>query len=277
MRMRQLLIALFCLLMANTSQSAPGDQLVAQVNGRIKVNVEGNVSEVSFRNVTSADLNRFLEMQVRKWEFHPMKVNGQPVSTDAGFKFRLLANFDGAGNLQQIAFQDVIIEPTELELAAIKANQTGVDQSRRPSPEYPYVPLRKNVGAELKLAVKVLPDGTIGNAAVSEMILLNAEKYAPASLLRQYQRAFSESALSAVKKWKYSSALMTQSNCTNGCTGLIPVTYESIPAPWMRYTEVNVPEIPWLIVEQVKDVEAKKSQLLVFKQQPSSLPIDAGS
>ena len=234
MHTRLLLIALSYLLMANTSQSAPNDQLIAQVNGRIKVNVEGNVSGVSFQNVTSADLNRFLETQVRKWEFHPMKVDGQPVITDAGFKFRLLAKFDGAGKLQQIAFQDVIIEPTELELAAIKANQTGVDQSRRTSPEYPYVPLKKGVGAELKLAVKVLPDGAIGDAAVSEMILLNADKYAPASLLKQYQRDFSESALSAVKKWKYSSALMTQSNCTNGCTGLISVTYELMTAPWMR-------------------------------------------
>jgi hypothetical protein len=277
MHIRPLLIALSYLLMANASQSAPGDQLVAQVNGRIKVNVEGNVSEVSFLNVTSADINRFLEAQVRKWEFHPMKVNGQPVSTDAGFKFRLLANFDGAGKLQQIAFQDVIIEPTELELSAIKANQTGVDQSRRVSPQYPYVPLKKGVGAELELAVKVLPDGTIGDTAVSEMILLGADKYASASLLKQYQKDFSESALSAVKKWKYSSALMTQSNCINGCTGLISVNYELRTAPWMRYTEVKVPEIPWLIVEQVKDVEAKKSQLLVFKQQPSSLPIDAGS
>lgn len=273
---RTFLFVIFMAFAASVSYAAPGDQLIAQVKGRIKINSDGAVSEVSFANVKSADLNRFLETQIKKWEFHPMLVNGQPVNADAGFNFRVLANFDGAGKLKNIAFQDVIVEPTQLELDAIKAESIDRNNARRFAPEYPYLPLTKGVEAEVKVAINVLPDGSISEAAVREMALLGVDRYVQTAQLTKFQNDFSNSATTAIKKWRFNQSSLSKSDCLRGCVAEILVTYEISNAPWKRYRMMTVPSIPWLIAEQVKDVDGTKSQLVRFKEQPSNQPIEIG-
>lgn len=256
------------------SQADTKDQFVAQVNGRISVSSEGAVAGVILNNVTSAELRAFLEKQIKAWEFHPMLVNGSPVQADAGFHFRLLASFSGDGKLRQIAFQDVIVEPTQLELEAAKGVR---DSTRRVAPQYPYVPLKEGVEAELQVAAKILPNGTVSEAAVSELAILGARKDISASMLAKAQNDFSKSAASAIKQWRFSPEMLAKYDCVDGCVSNIAVTFELSGAPWKSYRAMPVPGIPWLIAEHLKDVESTKSRLVRFKQQPSEQQIDIGS
>jgi hypothetical protein len=256
------------------SHANTGEQFIAKVSGRISVNADGAVAGVTLDNVTSPDVRGYLEKQIRSWEFHPMTVNGQPMPADAGFHFRLLASFGADGRLDQIAFQDVIVEPTDLEREA----KAGVrDASRRVAPQYPYIPLKEGIEAELLVAAKISPSGTVSDVVVSEMAVLGALQNVSPSLLAKARNDFIKSATGAVKQWRYSPERLAEADCIDGCTANISVTFELSGAPWKAYRVLPVPGVLWLAAGQVKDIEGTKSKLVLFKKQPSNQPIDAGS
>lgn len=268
----------FSMVAASAYCADTGKQFVAQVNGRINVSANGAVTGLSFKNVTSKELHAFLESQIKKWEFHPMTVNGQPVNADAGFNFRLFTSFGNDGKLSNISFQDVVVEPTALELEIQRVNNKNSENlDKRVAPSYPERALRAGAQSSVDVVVKIAPDGSIIQADPYRVALIGVGHKLNSVDIRLLSNQFTQSAVSAVKKWRFAKDTLAAQECLGGCVSLIEVEYTLDGGPWFTYLEVKTPEVSWLANEQItQDISNPKSQLVRFKQQPSSQPIEIG-
>jgi hypothetical protein len=279
MILRSLLFSFFIFAsVANPCVANVDKQYIAQVNGRIQVRANGTLAGVSLNNVTSNELRIFLEEQIKKWQFHPMTVDEKPVDADTAFNFQIIASFSPDKKLSKIAFQDITIEPTDFELKVQNADKNKSAYSeKRVVPRYPERALIVGAMAEVLVAVKISPDGSILQAAPYRVALLGVGHKLIEADSRLLSSQFTSSAVSAIKKWRISQANIESQDCVAGCVSLIKVSYTLDSGPWLSYFEINVPEVTWVKEWQVQsDISKPKSQLVRFKEQPSSQPIDAG-
>jgi hypothetical protein len=268
----------FFLLAAGSSQADPGKQFIAKVNGRIAVSADGVITELSLKNVTSAPLRDFLESRIKKWEFHPMTVNGQPVAAEAGFNFLLIASYKEDGKLSNIVFRDVVVEPTAMELKAQRAKSNNPENdNKRVAPRYPEYALREGAQATVEVVVKIAPDGSILKADPYSVALIGVgHKLKPVDV-RFLTNQFTQSAVVAIKKWRFAKTKLATDACLSGCVSRINVEYVLGGGPWFTFLEVETPKPAWLVDENIlPDITNPKSQLVRFKQQPSNQPIDLG-
>lgn len=248
--------------------------VVGKIYGDITISETGMVSAVTFKNVKDPKIAALLESQVKKWEFHPMLVNGSPQLAEAGFSMDIFVTQDVATKkTTQIVLDDVRVMPTALELSA----QVTPDTTKRFYPQYPINAYSMSLGARLNVAVKINADGSVEKAAVKEFAYLNFGKGTVSKVPAIVQEEFSNRAVNAAKKWRFSESAMRRNECVGGCISLIQFEFIVEKRPWYVYLEVKTPDIDWYPSNQPNnDISAAKSQLVRFKEQPSNQPIDLG-
>lgn len=249
-------------------------QYIGEVRGQISIDAEGKVTAVDLTSVKESSLKKFMITQISKWEFYPMQVNGKPVESSSGFGFELTINTDATKKLNQITFDDVYVSPTALELEQRRKN---VDTSKRIGPEYPFAALRDGLEARLSIAVKIEPDGSVSEASVYAMKLLNPKPHISDMDQRNAINIFGKSAIKAVKQWRFSREHLAFYDCINGCISKIPVEYIFESKPFKLYREMPVAVLPWVESDNVKKIQDKpESQFVRLKSKLSELPIDVG-
>ena len=270
-------IKLFALMLFSSNAFAAeqtAKQYMGEINGQISIDAEGKVTAVDLDNVKESSLKSLLISQINKWKFYPMQVNGKPVESTSGFSFELTINTDVAKKLNQITFHRVFVSPTPVELAQRLRN---VDTSKRVQPEYPFVALRDRLEARLSIAVKIDPDGSVSEAGVYKMKLLNPKPYISDADQRNAISIFGNSAIRAVKQWRFSKERLVFNNCTNGCISRIDVDYHFENKPWNLYREMPVAVLPWVENNNLKKIQDKpESQFVRLKSELSDQPMDIG-
>jgi hypothetical protein len=247
--------------------------VVGTIYGDITISEAGLVSAVKFNNVKDPKIAALLESQVKKWEFHPMLVNGKPQLAQASFTMNIFVTQDSVTNKAvQIVLDDVFVLPTALELTA----QEPATKPKNILPQYPMNGLRSGIGARLKVAIKINAQGRVERAAVKQFAFLDTNNRA-ITKLGGIQREFILSAIDAVKKRRYSESEMRRFECVGGCFSFMDFEFTTNEGPWHDYREVTVPAIDWYpLIQPNTDFTKPKSQLVRFKLQPSSQPIDVG-
>jgi hypothetical protein len=249
--------------------------VVGKIYGDITISEAGIVSAVTFKNVKDPKIAALLESQVRKWEFHPMLVNGSPQLAEAGFSMDIFVTQDVATKkTTQIVLDDVRVMPTALELAA----KESTDTTTRVHPRYPVNAIYMDLGARLNVALQINANGFVEKAAVKNFAFLNAQNGAISTKLTMAQKEFSQNATNAAKQWRFSEAALRRNECVGGCISLIQFEFTTADKPWNVYREVKTPDIDWYPTNQPNnDISEPKSQLVRFKEQPSNQSIDLGS
>lgn len=248
--------------------------VVGKIYGDITISEVGMVSAVTFNNIKDAKIAALLESQVKKWEFHPMLVNGRPQLAEAGFSMDIFITQDLVTNkTTEIVLDDVTVMPTVLELSA----QEKSDTSKRFYPQYPSNAYSMNLGARLNVAVEINADGSVERAAVKEFAYLNFGKGSASKVPAYVQKEFSERSINAAKKWRISESAMRRNDCVGGCISLMRFEFIVEERPWYVYHEVKTPNIDWYPTNHPKnDISTTKSQLVRFKVEPSNQPIEIG-
>ncbi len=270
-------IKLFALMLFSINAFAaeqPSKQYIGEIRGQISIDAEGKVTAVDLTNVKQSSLKKFMTEQISKWEFYPMQVNGKPVESTSGFGFELTINTDATKNLNQITFDRVFVSPTKLELEQRSRNN---DTSKRVWPVYPFEAGRDALEARLSIAAKIEPDGSVSDAGVYAMKLLNPKSHISDMDQRNAINIFGKSAIKAVKQWRFSSEYLAFNDCINGCISQISVSYYLDDKPFKLYRDIPVAALPWVENDKVKKIQDKpESQYVRLKSELSEQPIDIG-
>lgn len=277
-------IKLFALMLFSINAFAaeqPSKQYIGEIRGQISIDAEGKVTAVDLTNVKQSSLKKFMTEQISKWEFYPMQLNDKPVESTSGLSFDAITFFNESKQLQKIAFQDVVIAPTKLELELEKTKYSEASKQaykeKRVAPEYPINALYSGTEARLTMAIKIESDGNVSEAGVYKMALLSVASEPNAADRRDAIKMFGENAKRAVQQSRFSSEVLASNNCLNGCVALMTVNYEMQENLWKLYTDIPVKLIPWFENDKVKKIQDKpESQYVRLKSELSEQPIDVG-
>lgn len=110
-------IALFLFLLALPAM-ATNEKLktyIGKIEGKITVLANGEVATVELKNVSDNALNAFLTDAVKKWQFNPMRINGQPVDVTTAFSFNAITAYDSKRIIKSIKYSHIIFEKSAFE------------------------------------------------------------------------------------------------------------------------------------------------------------------
>jgi hypothetical protein len=269
MGIRAGIVAVLLLAFSGMAVAEKETQMIASISGQISIDETGNVKKVTLDNIRNDKFEKFYVDNIMTWEFYPMEVNGKPVHVTTGFNVSLIATFLADKSLKQLEFKDVYIEPTLLEIELKKKN--GFKKGRMGNINYPWEAVRLNAGANVVLALDVGADGNVKNAELFNLELLNAD----AKNSKALEKAFVKNAMEVLRKKKFSKDELAFNSCLSGCIVKFTVNFY-IPNSnaWQSFVRVPIAPIPWVIADELKDLDEQKSQLVRLKEDPTGKTID---
>ena len=246
--------------------------MITQIRGDLTISADGEVKAVVLDNVRDPKFRQFLIDKIASWEFYPVAVNGKGIEATVPFDFNLIATSDSKKQLKHIEFDRI-----EFGQSAIEKEINGKSELKPlPKPRLSYPRRELIVGAEatIDVVVNIAADGTVSDAAIYSMSIINAAM--PEA--RIYARNFSDEALSTVKKFRWAPHELAKYDCTGGCTATIVTEFKMADSPaWRSYQEMPVNPVPWLVASEVKNMDAsEQSQLVRLKQDPTGQPLEIG-
>ena len=271
MKLRTGIAALMLFVFSGTFAQAREEQFLRSVNGQITIAADGTVKDVAIDNIGSSEqsLKTFVIEKIKTWEFYPVQVDGTPREATAPIYLNLIATVDANDELRAITLTKPRIGKSaiEIEIDARYDNKA----KKHPRFNYPLVPLHDGVGALVTLLLDFKPDGTVRNAAIYEMVLVNTGKRP----VKPYARAFEDEALDAIRMLRRAPQEMAENGCSSGCIGTYFVEFKlNYDKAWNGYVLVPGKPVPWNTLSTPSDIE--QSQLVRLKQDPTGQPLETG-
>lgn len=273
MGVRAGIVAVLLLAFASTTTHAKEQQWVAKINGRMTVDLYGNPKNIILEDdLNDRDFRQLLVSHISKWTFYPVTVNAEPVETSVPITFNVIAIIGSDRKLKKIEFDDIRLGSSSIEDEINARNP--IKPTIQPAFTYPVKAMRNNVEAIVDVVLDIGADGTVKNADVYEIALINADYALPKDL----ESMFRTSALRTAKKYRWTPQELAARDCAEGCIRLLPVTFV-MPGrnSWKSYLPMPVKPIPWVIASELEDADTlDQSQIVRLKEDPSGKPIDLG-
>lgn len=268
---RATVTALLLLALSSAATQAKDQQLFTMIGGRITVDGNGAVKDVVFNGAKDGKIGQMLVQQINGWSFHPVTVDGKPAEVTVPFRFDVIATLNSDKQPRQIEFTYLEFGQSPGEKEA--DGKAGLQPMPRPHPDYPRLAMMRGVGAVVEVAVDVGADGTVRNAAVYRLSILNAGL----PLAREFVPDFSDAALSAVKQFRWEPHELASRDCTEGCIGVVlTVLNMQQVTSWSAIRPMRVPPVPWMVAQPKKINVSRQSRLVRLKDDPTGKPIEVG-
>lgn len=267
--MRVVAATLLLLAFAPTVTHAKDRQLFAMIGGRITIEGNGTVKELALDGAKDGKIGQLLARQINGWAFQPITIDGKPAEVTVPLRLGMIATLDSDRNPRQIEFTYIEFGQSQGEKDA--DDKAGLQPMPRPSQSYPRLPMMRGVGAVIEVAVDVGADGSVRNAAIYQMSILNAEL----PLARESVPDFSEAALSNVKQFRWAPHELASRDCANGCIGIVLTVFNMRQdTPWSAFRPMRVPAVPWMVAQPKNMKPSEKSRIVRLKDDPTGKPID---
>ena len=269
-------VMLLCVLLwpLAASASAP-KQVIGYLQGEITVAADGHVKSVELEKAKSEVLEAFFVSQIKRWEFHPVTVNGVPTDAVAPLQLTVLATFGDDRKIQKIEFREIYIGKSDIE------RQLSASAPPLPSQSpvrYPEAGLRNGLSAEVNVAVEIGADGRVKQADVYDLALVNAGPRNDRRVRDFAMETFGKSAVEGVRKWTWTADGLARTDCSAGCIRLVAVTFKMQGQPvWSAYAEQAITRPVWAGEEGIKALSNKEqSRYVQFKTDPSNTSVAVG-
>jgi hypothetical protein len=137
---------------------------------------------------------------------------------------------------------------------------------------YPLEAARIGAEANIVIALDVTAEGKVKKAEVFSIELINTARTSNGLV-----KAFVNNALKGVRLKEFSKDELAESQCMNGCISTFKVDFRmDAGSVWKPYVRVPVAPIPWVVVEELKNLnETEQSQLVRLKDDPTGKPIES--
>ena len=257
---------------SGTASAGKDFQMIAEIKGDITIGADGVVKSVVLENIEDPKFKQYLTGKIASWEFYPVAVNAKGVEAKVPISFNLIATSTSGKALKQIEFGRIEFGQSEIEREA--AEKSGLKPTRQPYMNYPRTALISGAEAIVDVVVNVAEDGTVRDAAIYELSIINAAM--PEA--RDFARDFSDEALSTVRKYHWTPHELAERDCSDGCIAIIAVEFKMKGNPtWRNYRQMSVKPVSWVVASELKDMnESEQSQLVRLKQDPTGQPLEIG-
>ncbi len=272
MSMHARVLLLLILLWPLAADARAPRQVIGYLQGEIAVAADGHVKSVELEKTKSQPLEAFFASQIKRWEFHPVRVNGVPTDAVAPLNLTVLATFGDDGKIQSIEFRDIDIGKSDIE-RRLPASTPSL--SSQPPVRYPEAGLRNGLSAEVRVAAEIGADGRVRRAAVYDLALVNAGPRNDRRVRDFAMDTFGKNAVEGVSKWTWTADGLAAAGCRAGCVGLVSVrfTMDGRPA-WSAYATQDTSPPAWAIGSDVKPlVNEEQSRYVQFKTDPSNTAV----
>lgn len=165
-----------------------------QVAGTILVGPEGKPLQYELQGAAGlpAEVRRYLDFHIPRWQFDPPVVDGKPVALRNRMGIYLVARPSADGGMR-IVLQSAAFTPAE------RGGGHDLTGARMHPPAFPEAAAEIGVEATVYLALKVGPDGRVLEAADEQVNLhFLAERDA-----EKWRDIFARSALQAARGWRF--------------------------------------------------------------------------
>ena len=266
-------LLLFALIWPLSAGAGAPKQIIGYLQGEITVAADGHVKSVELKKTKSETLEAFFASQIKRWEFHPVMVNGVPADTVAPFDLTVLATFSDDHKIQKIEFREIHIGKSDIERQLSASAPPLPNQS---PVRYPEAGLRNGLNAEVRVAVEIGADGRVKQAGVYDLGLVNAGSRNDRRVRDFAMESFGKNAVEGVSKWIWPPEALAYQGCTGGCIRLVSVKFEMVGRPaWSSYAEQAVAPPVWASQEGIKSILNKEqSRYVQFKTDPSDTSIN---
>lgn len=266
-------VLLFALLWPLAVGASGPKQVIGYLQGEITVAADGHVKSVELKKAKSETLEAFFASQIKRWEFHPVMVNGVPTDTVAPFDLTVLATFSDDHKIQKIEFREIHIGKSDIE------RQLSASAPPLPNQQpvrYPEAGLRNGLSAEVRVAVEIGADGRVKQTGVYDLGLVNAGSRNDRRVRDFAMESFGKNAVEGVSKWIWPPEALAYQGCTGGCIRLVSVKFEMVGRPaWSSYADQAVAPPVWASQEGIKSILNKEqSHYVQFKTDPSDTSIN---
>ena len=251
-RMKRLLMGLFCLLLAGAAVAGSANharqsmQASMLVTGAIVVAPDGSVRSYTIDHAEKlpAPVLELIERGTKSWIFEPPLLDGQPVVAKASMSLRVVAQSAGKGDYA----------------ISLEGAQFGRDGSRPGEsikcivcvdPRYPQSAIEAGVSGAVYLRVLVDRQGRVQNAIAEQV---NMGILASDRELDKWRKVLADAALAAIKAWTFKIPTSGKDASQDHWEVQIPVSFNlvrdgSSPPDQYGKRDVYVPgpkqPVPW--------------------------------
>lgn len=266
-------LLLFALLWPLAASAGAPKQVIGYLQGEITVAADGQVKFVALDKAESEVLESFFASRIKRWEFHPVTVNGVPTDAVAPFALTVLATFGDDRKIQKIEFREIHIGKSDIERQLPASEQPAPVQ---PPVRYPEAALRNRMSAEVNVAVEIGADGRVKQAGVYDLGLVNAGSRNDRRVRDFAMETFGKSAVEGVSKWTWTSDGLSAAGYSAGCIRLVPVRFTMADRPvWSAYAEQATNPPAWAIGEDIKSLSnLEQSRYVQLKHDPRNTSVD---
>jgi len=233
--------------------------LTMRVDGEIAIDPAGKLLDYRITTPIKPEMQKLLDASVRKWTFHPVVIDGQPVAAKSKMRITLAAREAGSGysvSVDNVTFRDYAEKKDESandeRRMAKKAEHVAiVAKALRPG-GYPNGLMRAGVEGAVLLYLKLSLDGNVENIIAVQSSLYDVR--GRPELLDQARKLFEDAAIAAAKRWKFEVSSTKATPTADDLTVTIPVAYvmpkrQASDAPGQWRTELRSEKriAPWLL------------------------------
>lgn len=216
-----------------------------QVDGTIVIGPDGKTREYELKgaSVLPAEVRRFLDFHIPRWQFEPPVVDGRPVALRNRMGIYVVARPSPDGGMRMV-LQSASFTPAE------KGGGHDLTGARMHPPAYPEAASEAGVEATVYLALRIGRDGRVLEAAEEQVNLhFRAERDAD-----KWRSIFARSAQQAARGWRFHTPAGGAEAGQESWLVRVPVAYtfnqRNRYGEWQAYVPGPRRAIAWLPEEE---------------------------
>ncbi len=212
----------------------PDGLMTMRVDGDITIDAQGQVTQYKVTTPVTPTIEKALDAAVRDWKFHTVEVDGQPTNARSIMRVTLAARQASSGyaiSVDNVTFrgvpEDEPLRPGEVRgKEGMTVGQDAVISPKsREAPKYPLAEMRAGIEGAVLVYVKLSPDGRADQVVAVQSTLYNIR--GSAGKLHTMRKRLEDSAVSAIKHWRFDVRLNGKSPTAANLTTTVSVAYLS--------------------------------------------------
>ena len=220
--------------------------VIMHLDGNLIIEPDGSVSQAQMKTTVAADLAPSLDQTLRRWRFRPVVVAGTARRVSTAMHLVLVGVPAGDGykvHVDSVTFPDRN-DPTKTRPDGEPPTISG---RRLGPPKYPEEVQTNGVMGTVILAIRVTPEGGVGEMVAAQTLLYN--KAEGGNSARRSANLLEKAALAAALNWTF-NVPEAKTRSPSSLTVIVPVQFNlgfdlDQPGQWLSVLRPPAREISW--------------------------------
>ena len=195
--------------------------VIMQVEGNLTIDPDGSVPDMTLKTQLTPQLAASLDRTIRSWRFHPVKVAGVARRVSTSMRLALVGTAVDEGykvHVDSVVFPD----RNDPSIARADGDPPTISGKTLKRPSYPPELQMRGVMGTVVLAIRVTPDGRVGDIAPVQSLLYNVAT--GGNTPRRDLALLENTTMTAARQWTF-NVPDASSRLPETMTVLVPVQF----------------------------------------------------